>query len=355
MTHKRNRTIEEKLEDCLDNKIENLKPELRDKLFKELQFNPLANNVAMCKKYVVKLLSIPEMGRHTRQYWISRGWSEVEAHIKYKQFCRKNTISPYSREFWTTKINPDTGKNYTDIEADYERNSRRPIRKEYWMKLGHTEEDAKQLASNQKYKNDISGTKSSVKLSNSFRRATSHRCIEYWIFKGYTEDEAKREIAKRQATFTLEKCIEKYGEEAGRQRWLERQSKWHKSYKKSNFSKISQELFWKICEALDDLNYIYFAELDEDKNEDLSGINHEMRLKLDKIVLPDFLDTLQNKVIEFDGTYWHGEVGRGNKIRNEEKDELYKKFGYSVYRVNEKDYRTNPELVVEQCLNFLAK
>lgn len=73
MTFKRNRTIEEKVADCLDNKIKNLHPNLREKLSIELQNLPEANNVIKCKKYLTKLLNLPEMGKFTNQYWLARG------------------------------------------------------------------------------------------------------------------------------------------------------------------------------------------------------------------------------------------------------------------------------------------
>lgn len=50
--------------------------------------------------------------------------------------------------------------------------------------------------------------------------------IQYFIDKGLSEDEAKIALKERQATFSLEKCIEKYSEIEGIKRWKERQIKW---------------------------------------------------------------------------------------------------------------------------------
>lgn len=49
--------------------------------------------------------------------------------------------------------------------------------------------------------------------------------IQYFIDKGLTEDEAKITLKERQATFSLEKCIMKYGKIEGTKRWKERQIK----------------------------------------------------------------------------------------------------------------------------------
>jgi hypothetical protein len=55
--------------------------------------------------------------------------------------------------------------------------------------------------------------------------------IEYWLKKtGGNIEEAQRLLTERQATFSLEICIEKYGEEEGRKRWAERQEQWIESY-----------------------------------------------------------------------------------------------------------------------------
>lgn len=46
-----------------------------------------------------------------------------------------------------------------------------------------------------------------------------------------TEEEAKLALKKRQSTFSLKKCIEKYGVEEGTKKFNERQEKWQKSLK----------------------------------------------------------------------------------------------------------------------------
>lgn len=40
--------------------------------------------------------------------------------------------------------------------------------------------------------------------------------IDYYLVRGYSEQDAKKALRERQRTFTLEKCIAKYGEEKGR-------------------------------------------------------------------------------------------------------------------------------------------
>lgn len=162
-------------------------------------------------------------------------------------------------------------------------------------------------------------------------------------------------MSELQSTFSLEKCIKRYGEKEGRNCWLNRQERWHKSYKKSNFSKISQVLFWEIAVRLNSLDSIYFAELDENKNKDISGKNHELRLKLERVLLPDFIDVSSKKIIEFDGTYWHRRVGKGNnKNRDSMRIKIFEKYGYDVLRVPENEFKKNSKIVIKKCLNFLT-
>ena len=55
--------------------------------------------------------------------------------------------------------------------------------------------------------------------------------VPYWTKHGYSEEEVKKIVSEKQATFSLEKCIEKYGEENGRKKWLERQERWQNTLK----------------------------------------------------------------------------------------------------------------------------
>lgn len=180
--------------------------------------------------------------------------------------------------------------------------------------------------------------------------------LEYWLKKTNGDIElAKKLLSERQSTFSLKKCVEKYGEENGKNLWLDRQEKWHKSFKKSNFSKVSQELFWEISKKLETLDNIYFAQLSENKKIDISGKNNELRLKLDKMILPDFIDIEKKKIIEFDGTYWHGKIGHGNKEREEHRDQILINSGYTVLHINEFEYKNNKQGVIEKCINFLTQ
>lgn len=63
-------------------------------------------------------------------------------------------------------------------------------------------------------------------LKKAIKNRSYNTKLDYWLNKGLTEEEAKIALKERQTTFSLEKCIEKYGEIEGTKRWKERQDKW---------------------------------------------------------------------------------------------------------------------------------
>lgn len=184
--------------------------------------------------------------------------------------------------------------------------------------------------------------------------------LSYWLEKtNGNVEEAEKLLAQRQATFSLDKCIAKYGNEKGHEIWLNRQEKWQKNYRKSNFSKVSQELFWQIFEKLDSSKHIFFAELGENKEKDLSGINHELVLRLNESVIkPDFVDVEKRKIIEFDGEYWHKVKNKDYSFedtRDAKKEKTIIDGGYSLLRIGEKEYKNDKNGTIEKCLIFLKQ
>jgi len=198
--------------------------------------------------------------------------------------------------------------------------------------------------------------------------------IEYWLDKGYSYEEARYQLRERQATGRLDKFQERYGEEEGYRRWIERQEKWQNTLNskskeeqdriqraKMNFNKsysrISQDLFWVLFDYIyKDFDKIYFATLNENFKFDNSGKNYEFLIKRSdsKVAFLDFYIPEVNKAIEFDGEYWHGE-GTGNKERDAIREQRIKEKNpeIEIYRVRERDYRNNPSEVISNCLDFI--
>ena len=97
--------------------------------------------------------------------------------------------------------------------------------------------------------------------------------IAYYLKRGKTLDEAE-ELVRTSRTFTLEKCIAKYGEEEGRRIWQERQDKWQATLKSKSQEEIddinkrkSTKVNYKTLFGLniDADGWIYLLKLDDTK------------------------------------------------------------------------------------------
>lgn len=195
-----------------------------------------------------------------------------------------------------------------------------------------------------------------VKLA--IKDRVSNTTIKYYIDKGYSIDDSEKLLKERQTTFSLEKCIEKYGYDKGHKKWIDRQEKWLNNYQKVNYSKISQEMFISIYKELRNVGFsdkVYFAKLDKNDNIHESKNNCEYRLKLNKsYILPDFFIPSLNLILEFDGTYYHRDTTE-NKQREKIRDENIINSGYNVLHISEKEYKDNKELTILKLVNYILK
>ena len=180
-------------------------------------------------------------------------------------------------------------------------------------------------------------------------------CKEYWVIRGYTEEEAKqiiKENSKLKHTFTLDKCINKYGGEEGKRIFEERQIKWQKSLHnrlKNNTTngKTQSEFSNSIISILQDF-------FDGEKEYLIGKYSYDFRF--------------QNKLIEFNGDYWHANpiiydenfVNKTTKLTAKQiwqKDGIKKKYaedcGYKLLVIWEKDYRDDVSATINKCMNFL--
>ena len=221
---RRKETIEEKIE-YVKNKIKNLNGNKIEEIRKFFEDNP-NNTKTSCVNFIKS--GWKSSGILTKQYWIQRGWPEAVAKFKSKEqrLLKPKRLSPFDYKFYLEKDNPNTKEKYTIEEAKYKANSNRPIKKEYWLKRGFVDCDAILKAKEVKDKNNKKGAQSAGDLSTEEHKIKSPRCKEYYLMRGHTELEAELLIRNIQATFTLQKCIEKHGEVNGYKIWKERQKNW---------------------------------------------------------------------------------------------------------------------------------
>ena len=175
--------------------------------------------------------------------------------------------------------------------------------------------------------------------------------IEYWIEK-YPNDleKAKEEYTKSQ-TRDLRWFIEKFGEDEGKIRHLAKTRKWSKSFKKTNFSKVSQELFDLVYNQLIFLGNIYYATLEREDMKEYKNKEYILFVG-NTYVRPDFICLERKKVIEFDGDYWHSEKV-ANPIREAERNQKIIDAGYELLHIKECDFKKDQQGAVNKCLKFL--
>jgi hypothetical protein len=281
--------------------------------------------------------------------------------------------SAYSEKYWDER-----GMKKNEIKNHIK--TLRPVNKEYWIKLGYSEEDSILQIEGQKLVSlrgciarfgEIEGTKKwiSRKEKRSVAGKKGSAGLEYWINKGYSLDEAKIKRRERQQTFSKKICIEKYGKEGGLKVFTERQNRWQKTlYKngklKSGYSEISQELFFNLIKNIDDielLNKIYFAKKGGEYV--ISNVDGFFRF--------DFTDIKNKKIIEYNGDQYHGNPKKylaedtphpfRKDVKSKElwekdmlKNKLANKNGFEVLTIWDSEYRLgNKQKVINKCIKFL--
>jgi G:T-mismatch repair DNA endonuclease (very short patch repair protein) len=341
----------------LDQEIKNLTDSFRQLIFDQLLLSDFTN-IKTCWQQASKLIGLKKsLTSRSIEYWTIRGWDPLTAKFKAKEISKKiPSNSPFSVEHWIKKINPLTNTYYTQSEAEFERNKRRPIKKEYWTERGYSELEAVNIANSHKKDNDKKATDSSSKRSGELKKLSSNRSVEYWIMRGFSKEDAIKKISELQSTFSYEKCIKKYGEEEGKKRWSDRQVKWCKSLTaggmKSGFSKISQELFSKLHSA--------FPLIEFGKNEKELTVNENS-------YMIDCIHSEKKKIIEFYGDYWHAnptKFDENKKIHKKTAREVWEKdkrkvndlksLGYEVLIIWESEFKSNQEETITKCIQFLS-
>jgi hypothetical protein len=275
-----------------------------------------------------------------KEKMIASGITEHDAEIEIKKLAEKRS-----------KLNLDSHKRAQEKDPTYLRSMSHQC-KEFWIKKGFSEKEATDKAAKVCENNR---KKFREKLdSGEIEKGWNNTTIEYYLKKGMTIDEAKLAIIDRQKTFSLEKCIAKYGEKEGREKWKVRQEKWFTNYRKKSYSFVSQELFWEIQKILNFPHAnIKFATFDNGIKTETMNLNKEARLYLDnRVVLPDFIHLPSKKIIEFDGVYYHRNTPE-NTLREKKRDLDLERNGYSVFHVSESDYKLSPSATINRCKQFL--
>lgn len=200
----------------------------------------------------------------------------------------------------------------------------------YWTIRGYSQEVAKRKISEIAKR---AGDSFSVKIKENPQNYKSYNPtqIEYWLKKGYNEDEAKALVSERQSTFSLEKCIIKWGLAEGTKRFNDRNEKWINSLNKTlnvtwtntdkdcrsiKYYRFSKEPLIELAKAYVKFNFIseevkdiYIKIIDSNINSHQSLLTFIKELNVNEAILLSNLNPLQeylnlnkNNILE----YWNG-------------------------------------------------
>lgn len=141
---------------------------------------------------------------------------------------------------------------------------------------------------------------------------------------------------------SLQYYIDRYGEVVGRQKYKELVIKRSSYVFKNGVSEISQKFCWSIYEKMGKPDNFYFSELNKEivfytDNPEIHVINVDLKFG--------------NKIVEFDGTYWHS--SEKQKKKDKLRDEFLSSKGYQILRIDETDFRQNSEQIINKTINFL--
>ena len=185
--------------------------------------------------------------------------------------------------------------------------------------------------------------------------------LEYFIEK-YGEKEGTKKYNKvcSQKSLSLTNFIRKYGDEEGKAKYKE-----YLRRTSIGYSKESQELFQmldkKIGKYAIENSFFYLKNYEQEISIDLGNCKSKV-FKLDYV--------LSNKVIEFNGDFWHANplIYKANDViplknkpmlvsdiwkHDQERLQKIEDFGYKVLVVWENEYISNIEQTIQKCLEFL--
>jgi transcriptional regulator CtsR len=269
---------------------------------------------------------------------------------RYKEeFPNSSTIAKS-----TSKLNSENNKGDKNIfskvnSTEKERKERSIFSLEYW-KVRYPEKTEEELVEMR-----------NIELKDKLKDRLLPSQVEYWIRKGFTEEDSTEKVKERQRTFSLKRCIEKYGEDEGLKVFKERQRKWSKSLF-DNFEEYGDGRSIQSKWASDIIDYLCNSlKIKRPKKEKwISSKDRELKFSYDF--------TYRNKIIEFHGDFWHanplfyGEdfiIPRCNikasekwKI-DEAKFKLAESHGYEILVVWEFDFKEDSKKIIDKCLKFL--
>ncbi len=193
--------------------------------------------------------------------------------------------------------------------------------------------------------------------------------LEYWLKQtNGNKKEAEKLLQNRQRTFSKEICIQKYGKKKGEKIWTKRQEKWL-----ANLASKSPEEIERINRLKMGSPYSISKgekEIVQALRESNISIIHQFSKFVDKKKSFIYDICYGNKLIEYNGDYWHCNPKKYQPDYYQQKQHKYaheiwerdakkvtfaEEAGYKVLVIWESDYKKDPDITVRRCLDFLQE
>lgn len=324
------------------------------------------NNVHLLKKHNLTIQQFeeiyPEFTRTESRANQIRKFENKKEYVDYVvcPICNNKFSELNNYHLYTHNL---TAKQFDEMFPNNKRLSQKVLKKKNTL-----ENLTQKQSENLKYGHTLQGfidkygiEKGKIKFDLSKKRKSLGHKKEWYIEKyGEKIGEKIYKDANEKRKNNLETFQKRHGIEKGKEEYFNYCKKLSKSYDYSvirlkNYSKISQKLFWDIYNKITDNSNkkIYFAEL-----------NHEYSCGTKRLF--DFVMVDNKKAIEFNGEAFHARyndkswrhviskaTADESQRYDREKMEAAMKNGYSVLTVWHSDYKNDPELILNKCLDFL--
>lgn len=273
------------------------------------------------------------------------------------KFGTKELVGKGYSEHFKNIVSGENNGNHKSKVSELKLKQQSPFSVEYWKKKYPTKNDSE----------------IDTLMKEFFDSALSDRefttRLEYYTDRGFDIDEAKKLLKERQTTFSLQKCIERYGEDEGLTVFNRRQYKWHESLVKNGnlklgYSEVSQELFEIISEAFIS-DKLFYAKCNNEYFISKKKQNAEQ-----SFFAYDFTNLTKRKIIEFNGDSYHGNPSKYKATdyphpfrkhitaqelwdKDRTKYNIAKEEGFDIITIWESEYRKDKEGTIKKCVDFL--
>jgi very-short-patch-repair endonuclease len=307
-------------------------------------------------------------------------YGEKEGLVKYSEYVEKHRNN--SSKMWKNR-------------SDYEKQKNNPSYELFWIIKGYTINEAKKKISehlremNEKFVKNIAQYKGRTPLE-----------VDYWVKKGFSKEDAIKQVSNRQKTFSLDICVEKFGEEIGLSVWEERQKKWLKTMNeksdeekldinirkiitlKSCVNKYGQEkgtifynnwakLFRGVSKSSQQMCWDIYNKLTPDIQKLCFFDSFRGEYRIGRYLIDFYIDDIKF-AIEYNGDYWHANPEKFKdtdyisilKHKIFAKD-IWKRDGlkYSYLKTNdinykiiwESDYKKNKENILKEIVDVITE